>query len=268
MKKRAIRLIAVFMAAACLLLSGCANTGAPDAQTEKKTLVIGSDIYSPYFYLDDDGDFAGIDVEIATEACRRLGMTPKFRQIAWQNKDDCLSDGTVDCLWGSFSMNGRENKYAWAGPYMYSRQVVIVKATSDIRTLSDLNGKYVAVQNASKPDELFSNDAISGVSVEKIYSFASMSSVFAALKRGLVDAGAGHETACLDYINNISGEYRVLDEALLTANLGVAFFKDTGAEQAGQLTDVLTEMKNDGTIRKILENYSLDIDFALNGDEE
>ena len=207
-------------------------------------------------------------MEIAKEACRRLGVTPEFKQISWQNKEACLSDGTVDCLCGSFSMNGREESYAWAGPYMYSRQVVVVKATSDIRTLRDLNGKYIAVQNASKPDELFSNDAISGVSVKKVYSFATMSAVFAALKKEYVDACAGHEAACLDHIRNISGEYRVLDEALLSANLGVAFDRETGAKRAGQLTAVLTEMKNDGTIRKILEQYSLDIDFALKGNEK
>ncbi len=144
-------------------------------------------------------------MEIAKEACRRLGVTPEFKQISWQNKDACLSDGTVDCLCGSFSMNGREESYAWAGPYMYSRQVVVVKATSDIRTLRDLNGKYIAVQNASMPDELFSNDAISGVSVKKVYSFATMSAVFAALKKEYVDACAGHETACLllELVNDI-----------------------------------------------------------------
>ena len=262
MKNKRIRM-AAFWAVLCLLLPGCGKAAAPETAEGQETLVIGSDIYSPYFYLDDSGDFAGIDVEIAEEACRRLGVTPEFRQISWQSKDTCLSNGTVDCLWGSFSMNGREDEYAWAGPYMHSRQVVVVKANSDIRTLRDLNGKYIAVQNASKPDELFSSDAISGVSVEKVYSFSSMSSVFAALKRGLVDACAGHETACRDYINSISGEYRVLDEALLSADLGVAFYRETGAEQAQELTTVLTDMKNDGTIRKILEGYSLDIDFAL-----
>ncbi len=266
MKKKKIRLAAAIMAAVCLFLSGCGGADVTQTSETQGTLIIGSDIYSPYFYLDDSGNFAGIDVEIATEACRRLGITPEFKQISWQDKDACLSDGTVDCLWGSFSMNGRENDYAWAGPYMHSKQVVVVKAASGIHTLSDLNGKYIAVQNASKPDELFSNDAISGVSVKKIYTFASMSSAFAALKRGLVDACAGHETACLDYIGNISGEYRVLDEALLTANLGVAFSKDTGAEQAERLTAAFAEMKDDGTIRKILENYSLDIDFALTGE--
>ncbi len=268
MKKKTIRLAIMLSTAMCLLFSGCTGADASETTTEKESLSIGSDIYSPYFYLDDSGNFAGIDVEIATEACRRLGMTPEFKQISWQNKDACLSEGVVDCLWGSFSMNGREDNYAWAGPYMHSRQVVVVKAASDIHTLNDLNGKYIAVQNASKPDELFSNDAISGVSVKKVYSFSTMVSVFSALKKEYVDACAGHETACLDYIGHINGEYRVLDEALLSADLGVAFFKETGEAQAERLTEVLTEMKDDGTIRKILENYSLDIDFALKGNEE
>lgn len=268
MRKKTIRIVATLFAVVCLFLSGCSKVDTPEKPTEKETLVIGSDIYSPYFYLDDNGDFAGIDVEIAGEACRRLGVTPEFKQISWQNKDADLSDGTVDCLWGSFSINGREADYAWAGPYMHSRQVVVVKATSDIRTLKDLNGKNIAVQNASKPDELFSDDAISGVSVKKVYSFDTMTDVFAALKKEYVDACAGHETACLDHIRNISGEYRVLDEALLSADLGVAFDRESGAKRAGQLTAVLTEMKNDGTIRKILKKYSLDIDFALNGDEK
>lgn len=64
------------------LLSGCTGADSPEKTTEKETLTIGSDIYSPYFYPDDNGDFAGIDVEIAEEACRRLGVTPEFKQIS------------------------------------------------------------------------------------------------------------------------------------------------------------------------------------------
>lgn len=56
MKRKMIRLVAAFLAAICLLLSGCAVTDAPKKTTEKEMLVIGSDIYSPYFYLDDDGN--------------------------------------------------------------------------------------------------------------------------------------------------------------------------------------------------------------------
>ena len=93
-----------------------------------------------------------------------------------------------------------------------------------------------------------------------------MQSVFAALKKGYVDACAGHETACREYMKNAYADYRILDEILLKADLGIAFEKNTGTEQAAALTNVLEEMKEDGTIRSILENYDLDADFALGED--
>ena len=38
----------------------------------------GSDDYEPYSYLDETGEFTGIDVDLAREACRRLGYRPEF----------------------------------------------------------------------------------------------------------------------------------------------------------------------------------------------
>lgn len=249
-----------------LLLCGCSDN-VKTAKTALPTLTIGSDIYSPYFYVDDDGGYAGIDVEIAKEACGRMGVKPVFKQITWQNKDEILGSGSVDCLWGSFSMNGRENDYAWAGPYMRSKQVVVVNASSDMYKLEDLNGKSVAVQNASKPEQIFLNDELPGVSVKRVYSFSDISTVFAALKKGYADAAAGHETACCDHIKNISGSYRILDGVLLASRLGVAFNKETGQQTADKLSGILKKMKADGAIKSILEKYDLDIDFALGEDD-
>ena len=177
---RTKRLLAVLLALCGALLCGC---GQRETETEElPVLVIGSDNYEPYFYLDENGAYAGIDVEIAKAACERLGWTPDFRQISWQEKDQLLADRDVDCLWGSFSMNGREDRYRWAGPYMYSRQVVIVQASSDIYGLGDLNGKRIAVQTSSKPEELFLKHQVPGVEqVDSVYCFADTVDVFAAL---------------------------------------------------------------------------------------
>ena len=82
------------------------------------------------------GEYKGIDVELAKEAFQRLGYQPKFENIVWEDKDELLADGTIDCLWSSYSMNGREDKYQWAGPYLYSRQMVAVRKESEINTNS------------------------------------------------------------------------------------------------------------------------------------
>ena len=52
-------------------------------------------------------------------------------------------------------MDGRENDYKWAGPYMVSRQVVAVNENSNIKKLSDLSGKVIAVQASTKPEDIF-----------------------------------------------------------------------------------------------------------------
>lgn len=150
------RYAAAFLSAT-LLLCLCACTGGKNESetAQKEKLVIGSDIYAPYFYIDDNGDFTGIDVEIAHEACGRMNIQPVFKKIVWQNKDVYLENGEVDCLWGSFTINGREELYSWAGPYLKSRQVAVVRADSDIYRLGDLSGKRIAVQDGSKPEELF-----------------------------------------------------------------------------------------------------------------
>ena len=62
--------LAALLVLCALVLCGC---GRQEQDEPLPKLVIGSDNYEPYFYLDEDGSFAGIDVEIATEACRRMG---------------------------------------------------------------------------------------------------------------------------------------------------------------------------------------------------
>ena len=165
MDKAIKQMTALVLAVLFLGLTGCAGRSPQPEAPKNGTLVIGSDIYSPYFYLDDNGNFAGIDVEIASEACRRLEKKAEFRQIVWQDKDTFLNAGMVDCLWGSFSMNGREDDYLWAALYLSSRQVVVVNAASNIYSLSDLCGMRVAVQNGTKPESIFLTNAIKDVTV-------------------------------------------------------------------------------------------------------
>ena len=128
-------------AAAVSSLTSCGEKEAKDSGLAQ--IVVGSDSYPPYIYLNNDGVPTGIDVEIATEAFRRMGYAARFETINWEQKTNLVESGAIDCIWGCFSMDGSEEVYRWAGPYMVSRQVVAVDAHSSIRSLSDLAGKTV-----------------------------------------------------------------------------------------------------------------------------
>ncbi len=249
------------------LFCGCQSTQT-DMKTEGETIRVGIDKFEPYSYLDLDGAYAGIDIELAREAFGKLGYEPEFQIISWEDKDEYLEDGTIDCIWSCYSMTDREEKYEWAGPYLYSRQVVAVRADSDMQTLADLEGKRIGVQATTKAENLFLHIVDSPLpEVKQVNSFATTEEIFAALRKGYVDAIAGHEALIGKLTDDGTGAFRMLEESPYRSEIGVAFAKGTHEELAKKLTKVLEEMKQDGTIGEIAEKYGLDPEKTVWGGE-
>lgn len=243
--------------AASTALGGLTACGGTDAKnSDLPQILIGSDTYPPYIYLNNDGTPAGIDVEIATEAFRRMGYAARFEVIDWEQKTALVESGAIDCIWGCFSMQGRETLYRWAGPYMVSRQVVAVNADSSIQFLSDLAGKTVMVQSTTKPEGIFLSGSDPRIpQTVEVFSIEDRSVQYAMLACGYVDAIAAHETAILQYMKDNNAVFRILEEPLLVTGLGVAFAKNDSRGLDLQLNDTFAQMREDGTLERIVGKY-------------
>jgi polar amino acid transport system substrate-binding protein len=243
--------------AASTALGGLTACGGTDAKNSGlPQILIGSDTYPPYIYLNNDGTPAGIDVEIATEAFRRMGYAARFEVIDWEQKTALVESGAIDCIWGCFSMQGRETLYQWAGPYMVSRQVVAVNADSSIQSLSDLAGKTVMVQSTTKPEGIFLSGSDPRIpQTVEVFSIEDRSVQYAMLACGYVDAIAAHETAILQYMKDNNAVFRILEEPLLVTGLGVAFAKNDSRGLDHQLNDTFAQMREDGTLERIVGKY-------------
>ena len=260
--------ITAFLLAGSLMLGGCGGKKEKTADSELPEIVIGVDYFEPYSYQTSDGEYKGIDVELAQEAFQRLGYQPKFENIVWEDKDELLADRTIDCLWSSYSMNGREDKYQWAGPYLYSRQMVAVRAESEIKKVQDLKGKRVAVQATTKAEDLFLHNIDSDLpQMEQVNCFSTTNELYAALRKNYVDAIAGHEAMLNSLVQDGEGAYRMLEESIYTSELGIAFKKGTHKELTEELTETLKEMQGEGITEKIVIKYGLDADKILPGGE-
>ena len=203
-------------------LAGCKNADVTKKEREKPVITLGSDSYPPYNYLNEDGIPTGIDVELATEAFRRMGYQVDVVQINWEKKKELVESGEIDCIMGCFSMEGRLDDYRWAGPYIASRQVVAVNESSDIYKLSDLEGKNLAVQSTTKPEGIFLNRTD-----ERIPKLGNLISL-------------GH---------------RELEDPLMIVGIGVAFAKEDDRGICEQMDQTLEEMRQDGTSLKIIKKY-------------
>lgn len=249
------------LGAVCCLALALGSCGG-QTETERVThsdlpvILVGSDNYPPFHYEDANGQPTGIDVDLAKEAFRRMGYQAVFVTIDWEDKKDLVERGEIDCIWGSFSSDGREDQYLWTEPYLYSRQVVAVRQDSDIQTLADLAGKRVAVQSTTKPEELFLAHTDPRIPrVAEVFSLQDRELIYPYLSKGYADALAAHETAILQCMSDYSLDYRILDEPLLTVGLGVAFARTDQRGLDKELSRTFEEMRADGSLEQIVGRY-------------
>lgn len=121
-----IKRAAIVSFALMLLVAACvaaltytvrsSSSSSNEADKDLPVLKIGVTDNDPYVYVDTTGDYAGIDIDIAREACERAGLKPQFVDIDWNDRDRLLENGDIDCLWCDYSPCYREDKYYWTEP--------------------------------------------------------------------------------------------------------------------------------------------------------
>lgn len=259
--KKMIAAVLLTAAAVCLTCSCHKNDlqVQAEADTDFPELRIGTDILEPFIYIDENGGYAGIDAEIAEEACRRAGYRPVFIRINWSARDEYLQNGSIDCLWGAFIRNGREDGYQLTDAYMQSDLRAIVNAGSPDKNIeSSAEHSSIAVRAGSKAEEIFleNND---GKAPVHVYSCGTFEMAETAFVKGYAGALCGHEAALRRVVNAYPGLYRFLDGVIMKADLAVAFSKDDPSDKCGKINDALNEMTADGTVASVYEKYCPDM---------
>ena len=253
----------ILLALCALLCTACVLSEPADEPLPQ--LVIGGSPYAPYFYRDVHGDYAGIDVESAIEACRRIGYEPVFRKLSLDERFDALAAGEVDCLWCCLTMGGREDEFLWAGPYLYAQRVTVVRMGSGIDSLEDLAGKRVAVQAGSTERVLVDGLEAEFSALAQLTVFPELGQVFAALRSGYVDAAAGMESALKQYLDDHPGEYRCLNMSFRSQAQGVAFRRGGDSTLVQKLHDALADMTAGGTTADIIRAHGLNVEKNVYG---
>jgi len=249
-----IKTIAVALTAGMLLSCcfGCTK------KEEAKTFTVGFDAeFPPYGYQDENGEYIGFDLDLAAEVCSRRGWELVKKPIDWDSKDMELDSGSIDCIWNGFTINGRENDYAWTVPYVDNTQVFVVKADSNISDAAGLKGKIVAVQTASSALSALDSDDNADLkkSLGSVLEVPDYNTAFLNLEAGSVDAIA-LDVGVADYqLKNREG-YVKLEEPLSSEQYGVGFKKDN-TDLRDQVQETLLDMEKDGTFADIAEKWGL-----------
>jgi ABC-type amino acid transport/signal transduction systems, periplasmic component/domain len=223
---------------------------------KKGEFVLGLDAsFPPMGFQNDNLEIVGFDVDLAKEVCKRMGVKLKLQPISWDAKEQELATKNIDCIWNGLSYNeDRAKAMTLSKPYMKNKQVVVVLADSKVKTLKDLSGKIVAIQNGSTASDAMDANPDFKKSLKQLVKVKDNVQALMDMKVSGSDAVAMDEVVARYYTSKEAGKYRILDETLSDEDYVIGFRKGDKALCA-EVEKYLSEMKSDGTLAKIAETW-------------
>ncbi len=240
-------------------LAGCDSSTDGKKSADKEKFIVGFDAaFPPYGYQDENGEYVGFDLDLAAEVCKRNDWELVKQPIDWNAKDMELNSGTISCIWNGFTMNGREDEYAWTDPYVDNSQIFVVKEDSGITTFADLAGKSVAVQTDSSAEAALNEDDNKELkdSFKELVVVSDYNTAFMNLDSNAVEAIAMDIGVAKYQMESRDGSYKILDDVLSAEQYAVGFAKDN-TELRDKVQKTLDEMRKDGKFAEIAEQWGL-----------
>lgn len=228
-----------------------------DAIKESGNLVVGITEYEPMDFRDENGEWTGFDAEYAKAVAEKLGLTVKFVEVDWDNKEMELSSKKVDCLWNGMTITDELKKSMdISDAYVINAQVIVMKADAieKYKTTDDMKELTFAVE-AGSAGASAAKDA--GLKTKEVDLQTT----------ALTEVKAGTSDAC---VIDITMAKAMVGEGTSYADLavGTSLTEEEygvgcrqGSALVSKINEATKELAADGTMKKLAEKYNLSLAF-------
>ncbi len=243
------------------LLGGMAVLGAPyvaRAQSPAKLRIATEGANPPWNYVTPQGQVAGLDVEIATELCKRMGTACEVSAQAWDGIIPGLIANRFDAIVAGMAITpARAERVAFTTPYRKIISAFITRKGTTLDTGPEgLRGKRIGVQRGASQHIYLQNAGYEKTATIVLYDTVGgpeldlatgrvdliiMNKVTAFLGLMKRPEGAGLAFVGPDYGGGVLGE-----------GAGIALRKEDTALLA-RFNAVIADMKADGSLSAIYD---------------
>lgn len=193
-------------------LAGCGSSKDHLATIQDKgeiTIGLEGD-WQPFSYHDKDDKLMGVDVEVAKNIAKKLGVKANIVEGKWDGLLTGLSTGTYDLVINGVDITKeRENKFDFSTPYAYDHTVLVVRNdNTTITSFDDLKGKTTANSIGSTYMELGEDYGATVKGVDDLTKCMDL------VKSGGVDATINAATSINDYLQTTKdSSFKIVDQS-------------------------------------------------------
>ncbi len=201
--------------------------------------------------------YSGMEIDLAYALAERIGLpndAVKFEAVTAKTRGPLLDNGQLDVVIATFTIKPeRLEQWNFSEPYYQDEVGLLVKKSSGITGLKDLNGKVVGVaQGATSRDAVQAEADKAGIKVSFL-EFATYPEINAALESGRVDAFSVDKSILSGYVTDNSV---ILPDGFSPQNYGIASKKGTD-DLTTFINTMLTDMEASGDMAALLKKWNL-----------
>jgi len=210
----------------------------------------------PFGYLNEKHQLVGLDIDLAKHIAKSiLGDENKieFKPVTPSNRILALNSGQVDMIIATMTITpSRLAVIDFSIPYYLTGQSLLVPKNSDVRSITDLNGKKVIIifgSTAEKNLRLAAPDAT-------IMGFKTYTSGYEALKEGKADAMTSDDTILLGFAMS-DKSVKLLPKKYSKEPYAVAFKKGKESLRLqNEVNLILKDMTANGTLESLKHKWT------------
>ena len=257
MKKSTKRVLA--MCLACLAVLGGMFFPVTKPAQATDVITVGTNAeFPPFEYIGNDGQPDGFDMAVIKAIGEAEGFEVKITNMEFKSLIASLSTGSLDAVIAGMTVTDeRKQSVDFSDSYYTAKQCIVVPADSDIKSLADLNGKKIAVQEGTTGDLLCTpaedNDVITDASTE-VKRFKKGTDAVVTLNNGGVDAVVIDKNPAETFVANNEGKLKLIEDETSTEEYAIAVGKGN-SELLEKINSGLKKIKEDGTFDKLVAEY-------------
>jgi polar amino acid transport system substrate-binding protein len=223
---------------------------------DKGKIVVGTQVpYPPFENVNTTTmELEGIDIEIIQAIAEKLNVTVEFRQMEFDPLFAAVQTGLLDCAISSITITSeRDEINDFTVPYYVANQAVLVRESSSISNIDDLNGTKIITQLATTGMIWVNENLVDTGRIDESdhTTFQDVPAAVLTVENGQQDAFIVDTPVAWKYANDTNYNLKVGFVIMTLEEYGI-LIPENEPELKVAMDNAIAEMIADGTLNEIM----------------